>query len=496
MLPLKDLLAGIEVTDLRGEAPAGCLSGVFDDSRQVRPGGLFIARRGARQDGRHFAQDAAARGAVVIVGDDVDPLPGVLTVCVRDARVAAALLAARFHRLEQACDEGFRLLGVTGTNGKSTTTHMTAAILRAAGWRCGTLGTLQYDLCARTLVAEMTTPGPIELAAYLRECVDAGGRAVVMEVSSHALHQRRTDGLRFAAAAFTNLTQDHLDYHGTLESYADAKAQLFQGLDPSATAVINHDDPAHARMLRDCRARRLSYSLNGPADLSAQVVRDTLRGTVFRANLCGATLVLENGLVGRHNVYNALAAAGLALALGIAPRHIEAGLSAVRNIPGRLQRVLCMPGVEVFVDYAHTDDALRNVLGFLRPLTRGNLAVVFGCGGDRDPRKRPLMARAVAHFADRIVVTSDNPRSEDPRRIIEDILQGFEQIERQRVEVEPDRRRAIRNALGAARQGDVVLIAGKGHENYQLVGPHRLHFDDVEVALQSGAELASASGAR
>ncbi len=486
---LDALLAALgEVESVQGDA-AKIVSGLHDDSRRVQRGGVFFALRGAQEDGRRFIDDAVQRGAAAVVGEGLGPLDGVTVVNVRDPRAALARMAYRWHDVDARGGKRLTLLAVTGTNGKSTTTYMAAAILRAAGIRCGMFGTVQYDLCSRTTTSGMTTPGPLELAAYLRECADAGARAAVMEVSSHALDQRRTAGLDFSAAAFTNLSQDHLDYHGTMESYRDAKARLFDELGETALAVVNRDDPQHEAMIRRTRAKVTTFGIDSPAELTARVTRDSITGTVFRMKLRGADLVLENALVGRHNVYNALAAAGLALALDVEPRAIETGLTSVRNIPGRLQRIMCREGVEVFVDYAHTDDALRNVLSVLRPLTRQRLIAVFGCGGDRDRAKRPKMARAVAEFADAIIVTSDNPRTEDPRRIIDDILPGFEAGDRGRVVVEPDRRLAIRAALAGSSRGDVILIAGKGHEDYQIIGTQRHHFDDVEVALQAASEL-------
>jgi UDP-N-acetylmuramoyl-L-alanyl-D-glutamate--2,6-diaminopimelate ligase len=333
----------------------------------------------------------------------------------------------------------------------------------------------------------MTTPGPLQLAAMLRECVDAGATAAVLEVSSHALDQKRTDGLMFAAAAFTNLTQDHLDYHKSMESYAAAKARLFSGLSPEAVAVLNRDDPAWELMGRECRARIVTCGLSRDADIGATITRDAVGGTLYRMQIEGRELALENALVGRHNVYNAMAAAGLARAAGVELDAIAAGLGALRSVPGRLQRVPCVQGVDVFVDYAHSDDAIRNVARVLRPLTRKRLILVFGCGGDRDPTKRPRMALAAAEFADAILVTSDNPRSEEPRAIIDQILAGFDAEARRKEVVEPDRRAAIFTALDCAEEGDVVLIAGKGHETYQEVGGTRLPFDDVEVAIEGAA---------
>lgn len=485
------LLAGlVPAEELRGRADQPA-SGVFDDSRQVRPGGLFVAVCGTSADGRRFVEDAVRRGAAVIVGEDLPATGAALAVRVPDARAALTQLALRWHGLAADGCAGLRLAAVTGTNGKSTTAFMVRAILRAAGRKCGMLGTVHYDLCGRSVTARLTTPGPLELAGYLRECADAGADAAVMEVSSHALDQKRTDGLRFAAAAFTNLTGDHLDYHGTLESYRAAKRRLFQGLGPEAVAVVNRDDASHEFMLEGCRARVVTFGLEQPADISARITRSTSQGTFYRLRLEGRELVLENAVVGRHNVYNALTAAGLARALGADLDAIAAGLTSVRNIPGRLQRVPCASAADVFVDYAHTDDALRNVLSALKPLTRRRLIVVFGCGGDRDRSKRPRMAAAVAERADAIIVTSDNPRTEEPRQIIDEILSGFRADARRRVTVEPDRAAAIRAALAGAGEGDVVLIAGKGHEDYQIIGDRRIHFDDVEVAIQAAAELRS-----
>lgn len=494
MPTLNTLLEGMAPAEVLSAAGAETVSGVCDDSRQVTAGSVFVAVRGDAVDGRQFIPMAVERGARVVVGEALEPIDGVIAVSVADARRTLAELAQRWYRLRRADGFDLKLLAITGTNGKSTTATMTRAILEAAGLRCGLIGTTHYDLCSRSVKASLTTPGTLELASYLRECADAGAQAVVMEASSHALDQQRTAGLPFTAAAFTNLTQDHLDYHGTMEHYAAAKARLFAALPGEATAVINADDPWHQEMIKDCAARVLTFGMDHDADLNARIRSESIHGTLYRLTLPEATLGLENAIVGRHNVYNALAAAGLALAAGASPREIEAGLASVRNIPGRLQRVPGVGPADVFVDYAHTDDALRNVLAVLKPLTKGKLIVVFGAGGDRDRGKRPKMAQAAAGYADAIVVTSDNPRTEDPHRIIDDILEGFEPARRRSVIVEPDRRLAITCALAGAHEGDVVLIAGKGHEDYQILGTERIHFDDVEVAIAAAAELAQADG--
>lgn len=487
------LLDGVvDVARLSGRAGQS-VTGLYDDSRSVAPGGVFVAVRGTNVNAGQYVRDALARGAVAVLAEDV-PEPDERCVAVDDARAVLAKLAARWYGLEQRVGRTLRIAGVTGTNGKSTTAFMTAAIVRAAGLRCGMLGTVYYDLCGRVVAASMTTPGPLELSAHIRECADAGGAAAVMEVSSHALDQRRTDGLAFSAAAFTNLTGDHLDYHHTLEAYRDAKERLFARLDSSAVAIVNRDDEQHAFMLRRCAARVMTYSLLGDADISARVTRETIKGTHYVLRVGGRDLALENAVVGRHNVYNAAAAAGLALALGLSPEAIAAGLSSLRNIPGRLQRVPSKAGFDVFVDYAHTDDALANVLRVLRKVTPRRLMVVFGCGGDRDRTKRPRMGRVAVELADDVIVTSDNPRSERPAAIIDEILLGMESSARSAVVVDADRRRAIQLAIQRAATGDVVLIAGKGHENYQILGSQRVHFDDVEVAIEAlaGRKVADA----
>ena len=483
------LLFGLVATADLAPHAGRVISGVTDDSRLATPGCVFVARQGFATDGRRFVTDAVQRGAAVVVGEGLEPVPGALVVNVRDAREALAVIAARWHGVEGVGLTGFRLVGITGTNGKSTSAYMTQAILRAAGLKCGLLGTVQYDLCGRTVPADMTTPGPLELAGYVRECIDHGADCAVMEVSSHALDQKRTGGLRFAAAAFTNLTGDHLDYHRTPEAYRAAKARLFAGLDPAAVAVVNRDDPAHAAMLAGCRARVLTFGLDGPADITAEITHSSSRGTRYVLRGGGRELTLENALVGRHNVYNALTAAGLALALDVEPEAIATGLTQLRSVPGRLQRVACASPADVFVDYAHTDDALRNVLSVLRPLTTGRLICVLGCGGDRDRTKRPRMARVAAGYADLIWVTSDNPRSEDPEAIIAEVLTGFDAAARPKVRTEVDRAAAIRAALATAGAGDVVLLAGKGHESYQIIGAQRVPFDDAEVAARAADEL-------
>lgn len=457
------------------------------DSRQAGPDSTFIAVRGERDDGLRFAGDAIRRGAVAVVADrDMPGLDGRTIARVRDARAAASRLAAVLYGLADAQWAGYRLAGVTGTNGKSTIAYMVRAIMNAAGRPCAMLGTIRYDIVRETLPAPLTTPDAVTLVRHLMAAHAAGARDGVLEVSSHSLEQHRTAGLRFDAAVFSNLTQDHLDYHGSFDAYLAAKRKLFESLESGATAIVNADDAACDAMIEGCRARIVRYGFVDGADLRGHVVRSDLNGSQFTVTIDGQSVEFESPLVGRHNVSNAIAAIGVSVSLGVAVDVIRSALHGLKNVPGRLQRVDTSDrGFTILVDYAHTDDALRNVLAALRETTPGRLWCVFGCGGDRDRTKRPKMARAVAELADRFVVTSDNPRTEDPLAIIRDIESGLTADDRSRCDIEPDRARAIGLAVSRLQTGDALIIAGKGHEDYQILGTERIHFDDVEVAAEA-----------
>jgi UDP-N-acetylmuramoyl-L-alanyl-D-glutamate--2,6-diaminopimelate ligase len=372
-------------------------------------------------------------------------------------------------------------LAVTGTNGKTTVAHLTQACLETAGQSCGLVGTIAYATGKTHTPAPLTTPDALHLARLQADMLDAGCTHMVTEASSHALAQDRLAGIAFQAAAFTNLSGDHLDYHRTEDAYLAAKARLFENLNPGAWAVLNAESKHAWRVAERTRARPLWYGIDMPADLQARLIRSDALGSLYTLHHAGLRVEVHSPLPGRHNISNQLAAAGLCLAAGLSLESIAAGLHQVPVIPGRLERVPWSGRFTVFVDYAHTDDALANVLRTLRPLCQGRLILVFGCGGDRDRSKRPRMAQRAEQWSDRIVVTSDNPRHEDPRQILADILTGF--TEPDRVAVEPDRRRAIGRAIEEARAHDIVLIAGKGHETYQLIGDRRLAFSDREVAL-------------
>lgn len=486
---LGNLLAKADITP-HGPLPAGAdvpVASLSVDSRTVQAGACFIAIPGTTADGHRFIDAAVAAGARSIIAEREAQVPDHVTlVRVPDARRAAARMAAAFFGVNDVHNgRRLRLLGITGTNGKSTTAYLIRSILEADGHRTALLGTIRYDLIDKTVESSLTTPAPVELCSYLAHAMSAGASYAVMETSSHALAQLRCEGLSFDVGVFTNLSGDHLDYHQTVDEYLCAKKRLFDGLGPAAFAVVNGEDGASDRIVADCRAGVIRYGIEGSAlNMRAEVHQSDWRGSVFDIVSEGhAPVRVSLPQLGRHNVMNSLAAAAAARALGIRPDAIRQGLEAVTTVEGRLQRV--SPAdcpFAVIVDYAHTDHALENALRAVRPLTPGRVLCVFGCGGDRDRTKRPRMARAVAQAADLAFLTSDNPRTEDPLAIIHEVLPGFAGPHHCQVEVEPDRATAIRKAVEAARPGDTVLIAGKGHENYQIIGTQRLHFDDAEVA--------------
>ncbi len=497
--------------------PSIDVKGLSDDSREIQPGWLFVARPGTKDDGLRYIEQALASGAVAILADAPPRDQGharsgvawLVAPSKPGLRVTAARLAERF-RGEPS--RRLALVGITGTNGKTTTAHLTQQILtRASGRRCGLIGTVLVDDGARREKARWTTPPSHELSRMLGDMVGHGCRAAAMEVSSHALHQERVAALTYRVGVFTNLTGDHLDYHGTLEAYADAKAMLFASLDASATAIVNAMDPSAERMTRDCRApvwRCLIGELaSGDAECIAQPGPASMGGTRVRFAGPWGCFDAFLPLVGRHNVMNALQAASAAWATGLVLSRGELAdaIEHVEAPPGRLQRVSDADDpFLVLVDYAHTDDALRNALPALRPLVAqssresdaARLIVVFGCGGDRDRTKRPRMARAACELAEEVWITSDNPRTESPGAIVDEILTGVASSERartpSRIHVELDRRLAIHGAVASLRPGDCLVIAGKGHEEEQIVaaippaiGTRTLPFSDAGVAREA-----------
>jgi UDP-N-acetylmuramoyl-L-alanyl-D-glutamate--2,6-diaminopimelate ligase len=472
---------------LRAEAAVGAVRAIAYDSRTVQRGDAFVALKGVHADGTAFARQAIERGAAAIVSEQ--PAPDDVHVAwtvVDDARLALAVLAAAFFRHPSA---EMQVVGITGTNGKTTTAHLVASIFEAAGVRCGLLGTVGYRIGSDIREATRTTPEAPDVQALLREMVERGCGACAMEVSSHALSLRRVDGMTFAAAVFTNLTRDHLDFHLDMESYFQAKRRLFEMLPRDAPSLLNADDP-RGSVLATSTGRPVTYAIHKAADITPGPLSFSLDGLTFDVRTPRGTLRVKSALVGRPNVYNILAAVATGVALGVSFDAIERGVTALEGVPGRFQLVSTSnDDVTVVVDYAHTDDALRNLLETARPLARGRLVTLFGCGGDRDRTKRPLMGAVAGRLSDLIVITSDNPRGEDPARIIEEIQRGLTsdtvRDATQRTLAIVDRRAAIAKAIELARPGDLVLIAGKGHEKYQVVGDRVLPFDDAAVAREA-----------
>jgi UDP-N-acetylmuramoyl-L-alanyl-D-glutamate--2,6-diaminopimelate ligase len=470
---LSALIAGLPAsTQVLGDA-ARSVNAVEIDSRAVRPGALFVALRGTKSDGHAFVAQAVTNGAIVLVVEEAHALdtPAHVTVVhVPDSRRALSSIAAAFYgNPSQAMD----IIGVTGTNGKTTTTRMVCSILTAAGKPCGIIGTVGAEFGDRTWPLANTTPLANELHALLETMRASGAQAVAMEVSSHALALDRVDDVRFRVAALTNITRDHLDFHGSLEAYAAAKHRLFT---LAENCVLNLDDE-HGRRWHHGIATHVptsTYAMRHAADVVPNDVVVSADGSTFSAG----TTAFRVHLPGRFNIENALASIAIARQLGIDDATSALGLDRLRRVPGRMEHVRG-GGIDVVVDYSHTPDALENALRALRETTSGALAVVFGCGGDRDRGKRPQMGAVACALSDRVYVTSDNPRSEDPQAIVDDILTGLGTHPHV---VELDRHRAIERAIGEAAPGDVVLIAGKGHENYQIVGDRVLTFDDVAVA--------------
>jgi UDP-N-acetylmuramoyl-L-alanyl-D-glutamate--2,6-diaminopimelate ligase len=455
------------------------LTGCACDSRRVRPGDAFVAIRGGRADGREFLTEAIQRGAAAVICEAPAPEVSVPVCLVRNAREAFARLC---QQLAGNPSHALKLIGVTGTTGKTTTACLIASVLTTAGMDCGVLGTLGYFDGETLEPAVWTTPPADKLAHVLARSVANGCTHAVMEVSSHALDQMRVAGLRFDAACVTNVRRDHLDYHATIADYRLTKSKLFQYLPPEGFAVVNADDPTSASYLRQLDTPALTVGVRSAAEFMAMPIEQLISEQTFLLTAGSEMAPVRTRMIGLHNVYNCLVAAAVGLAYGIDLMTVVRGLESLKQVPGRLERIECGQPFGVFVDFAHTPDALAATLRTLRSVTAGKLICVFGASGERDKGKRPLMGRTVERLADLPIVTSDNPRSESPATIIADVLAGF--ADPREAEVVPDRATAIRWALAAAQPGDCVLIAGKGHETCQIVGDERIPFDDREIARE------------
>ncbi len=483
-MQLADLIQRLRAISIHGPVDRE-ITGVRYDSRRVGSGNLFVAVRGACFDGHSFIEQAVDKGAVAIVGEKAGLSQRATTIVVPNSRDSLARLAATYYG-----DPSRRLkvIGVTGTNGKSTTTFLVKHLLERANQSTGLIGTVQYEIGERVLPAQRTTPESLDLQELLSRCVEAGCRNVVLEVSSHALSQGRASEIAFDVGAFTNLTQDHLDFHHGMKDYFEAKARLFDSVRDNRkkerAAVINIDDPYGqqlvARFGRDLPI--ISYGMGARAEFRASNFKVEMNGTSYQLNAKEKSYLVRLPLIGRFNIYNSLAALAVAHAIGADLRTSVLALANAPQIPGRLEAVPAKRQFQVFVDYAHTDDALLNVVRTCRDLHPNRLILVFGCGGNRDKAKRPLMGAVADRYADYAILTSDNPRKEDPEAIVQEIEAGFK---RKNYEKIVDRKEAISRAIALAQPKDIVLIAGKGHEKYQEFGDYTIPFDDVEIAAHA-----------
>ena len=488
---LKRALKGIDYSIQAGPQGADIdITAVSDDSRQVTPGSIFVALMGHAKDGRSFIDEAVSGGARAIVSDPGLRVPeGVIKVSVSDTRGALAAIAKNFYEDPSA---KLKVIGITGTNGKTTITYLIEAIAEKAGAGAGVIGTISYRSKGGARPAKNTTPGALELVKLLSEMAADGVKYAAMEVSSHALDQGRISGVGLDVGLFTNMTSDHLDYHKTEAEYFRAKSRIFGHLKEGGVAVLNHDDEKVMSVKGSIEAKVLTYGMSPGSDVRACNVKLSSGGSSFDVSTPSGKFSVNTRLIGMHNVSNCLAAIAAMYALGVDEKPMIEGIGSVVTIPGRLEPVETGQPFKVLVDYAHTEDALNNVLSILKDVTKNRVLTVFGCGGDRDRLKRPLMGLAACKLSDRVIITSDNPRSENPLDIIREIESGI-RGKFSNYDIVPDRREAIRKAISSAGEGDAVLIAGKGHEDYQVVKDSVIHFDDREVAaemlrLKSGAQ--------
>lgn len=486
-MKIKKLVKEIPGISVKGSKEVE-ISGVCSNSKVVAPGNLFIAKKGRIDNGSDYIEEAIAAGAVAIVTDMYDPSLDIVQLIHSDVGGIEGMLAAQYYQFPS--NELFTV-GITGTNGKTTTSYLIKWLLDNLDGPCGLIGTIENVIGNFRYQATRTTPDVCSNQKMLREMVLQGCNNLVMEVTSHALDQNRVESIAFDVAVFTNLTSDHLDYHLTLNNYAVAKQKLFSSLDPDGkkkirsfpkTAVVNVDSDLHLEMIKNCRAEILTYGLSANADLRASEIEQGPKGTAFKMHYKDQVIQCRSPFIGLYNVYNYLAALGAVLTKGIPSGAAAECLDRAPNVPGRLESVPNASGLNIYVDYAHTADALKKVLECLQAVKKGRILTVFGCGGDRDKSKRPKMGEVSGALSDFTFVTSDNPRSEDPNEICKEIVSGFKENHSYLVEV--DRREAIKKAIEMARPNDIVLIAGKGHEPYQIFAHHTIAFDDRLIAAE------------
>lgn len=485
-MKLKEILDGLDVKKITGSTELE-IRNITTNSKEVEKGSMFIAIKGFRTDGHEYIESAVKSGASSVVLEKMHHGKNIPATVVelRSTRKSLPVIASNFY---QNPTLGMKLAGITGTNGKTTVSYMIEAIWNRDNLNCGVIGTVENRYMGKRYKASLTTPDPVSLTRLLSEMRESGVNNVVMEVSSHALDLNRVDGCDFDVAVFTNLTQDHLDYHETLDEYYSAKKRLFSEVllksakNPKC-AVINIDDEYGLKLFNEITAEKINYSLlDKNSDIFAEEYSFNDSGIKAKIKTPRGRLMLESKLLGKHNLYNLMAATGTALMTGSKIETVENALNSIGRIPGRLESVDNRHGINVLVDYAHTPDALKNVLSSLKPLCRKRLITVIGCGGDRDKKKRPLMCDAALEYSDYTVLTSDNPRTENPDEIIKDMISGKNPENYKNLKIIVDREQAISYAVNFAKSGDTLLIAGKGHEDYQIIGENKIHFDDREIA--------------
>lgn len=485
-MKLKNLLDGVSVQELSGNTEID-IKGISHSSKAIQEGYVFAALKGLKTDGLLFIQEALDKKAAGVISESEKPSGFSGTwIQVQDSREALALCAANFYSHPS---QSLKIVGITGTKGKTTITYILEEILRQAHFRPGVLGTVSYRGPGVELSAERTTPEASDLQRMLKEMLDHAATHCLIEISSHSLELKRVAGISFDAAVFTNLSGEHLDYHISMDRYFEAKKKLFSLGKKNFTAVINADNVWGKKLISQIPGKKMTFGLDADAEVYAKKFRFDKWGIDLVAGFPGGQIEITSPLLGKPNLYNILASISTALSMEIPVPAIRSGISSLRGVPGRFQTIANTLGYTVIVDYAHTDDALKNLLETARELTRERVVLVFGAGGDRDKTKRPRMGKVAAQLADKIIVTSDNPRSEDPMAIIADIERGIETEGRQDYMVQPDRKKAISQALAEAREGDCILIAGKGHETYQIIKDKVLHFNDAEIAREILREL-------
>lgn len=495
---LKDILQGVNVRSIDGSVNIS-ITGAADDSKVVKDGFIFVAVKGVSADGHNFIKEAIEKGAKIIVAQDdftnTSDMKDITKVLVNDSRKASAEIAHNFYG--RPSDKA-RVIGITGTNGKTTVSYLCESVFKEAGYSTGVIGTINYRYGLRQIPATNTTPGALKLTEMMNYMVANGANYIIMEVSSHSLEQERVWAIDFKTAVFTNITPEHLDYHKNMQEYKRAKGMLFKNLAKHATAVLNTDDEFGKELVgayclpageAGNMPLQLKYGFSSDADIRPEKFFLTSAGIEAVVITPKGNIKLRSRLVGKFNLYNILAAVGVGCAEGIELEKIKSGIEALKFVPGRLERVICSQPFDVYVDYAHTDDALKNVLTAVKELAPGRIITLFGCGGDRDRAKRPRMARVASELSDYVVITTDNPRSEDPKIIAEEIAGGIPKNKAGNSFIVLDRQDAIKKAIGLAKEGDIVLLAGKGHETYQIFKNMIQPFDDKEVAKKVLANI-------